>query len=172
MDNNRIIQYIIKESILGFVLVAQSNKGVCAVFIGNNISLLVSSLQNKFSKIILNNSDQALQNVANQIISLIANPTTKLNVEMEINGTEFQQKIWKMLQEIPVGETISYKELARRAGNPMAIRAAANACASNLLAIIIPCHRVIKSNGMISGYRWGQSIKQQLLKNEVISIAI
>ena len=160
------IYYTIQKCKLGHILVSKTAKGICAIFFDNSVSDLKNHLQSRFpnDKIILDNLN--LEKEVTKIIQYVENPKRKLNLALDIRGTPFQQKVWQALCEIPLGLTASYSEVAQKIGLPKAARAVAQACANNAIAVLIPCHRVIRSDGAISGYRWGVKIKEYLLKAE------
>ncbi|CDM89652.1 bifunctional DNA-binding transcriptional regulator/O6-methylguanine-DNA methyltransferase Ada [Xenorhabdus bovienii] len=161
-----LIQFAITECSLGTILVARSLKGICAISFGDNPTELLNSLQDKFSKAEFIGGDLDFENVVAKVIELVEKPGILFNLPLDIQGTVFQQRVWKMLLTIPTGTTISYTQLAEMIGNPGAVRAVANACGQNSIAVAIPCHRVVKLDGDISGYRWGIERKRLLLDRE------
>ena len=160
------IRFALAECSLGSVLVAASQKGVCAIFLGDDPEILVQDLQNKFPKANLIGGDKDFEQIVAQVIGLIEAPKTGFNLPLDMRGTAFQQRVWRALREIPAGSTLSYGDIATRIGAPKAVRAVARACATNSIAVAIPCHRVIRNNGALSGYRWGVERKNTLLKRE------
>jgi len=160
------ITYTIKDSILGSILVAQSEKGICAVHMDDCASTLLKTFQIRFPEASFTDLDRKRNKRANNIIKFIEQPHGGLNVLLDMRGTEFQKKVWSAIREIPSGETASYIDLAKRLKQPKAVRAVARACAMNPLAVVVPCHRIIKNDGTLSGYRWGVERKQQLLELE------
>ena len=160
------IFFAIGECSLGSILVAQSQKGVCAILIGDDPAALVRDLQDRFPKANLVGDENRYQELVAKVIGLIEQPGVGLDLPLDIRGTSFQQRVWKALQRIPPGSTITYSELAAKVGVPKAVRAVAQACAANALAVAIPCHRVIRHDGSLSGYRWGVERKQALLERE------
>lgn len=160
------IKYVIGESSLGMVLVACSVHGVCAIYLGNNSETLIQELRKNFSHSELIKWDDNYEQLLATVVSYIESPAQGLQIALDIRGTEFQQRVWQVLQDIPVGTTMSYAEIAKKTGSPKAVRAVAGACAANNLAVVIPCHRVIRSDGGLSGYRWGIDRKRTLLKKE------
>ena len=158
------ICFAIGECSLGSILVAKSERGICAVLIGDDPRLLVSDLRAQFPKtdLIGHESDDLVAKVA----GLIEKPGAGLDLPLDIRGTAFQQRVWKALQQIPVGSTASYREVAKRIGMPTAFRAVAQACGANSLAVVIPCHRVVRNDGGLSGYRFGVERKRALLERE------
>ncbi len=161
------ITYGVAPCPLGQVLVAMSTKGVCAVLLGNDPKQLAADLQQRFPAADCLQQDPALKDSLSAVIRLIDQPQAAPDLPLDIRGTAFQQRVWQALQRIPAGETRSYREVAICLGSPNAVRAVAGACAANPLALVIPCHRVIRSDGGLSGYRWGLERKQSLLEREV-----
>ncbi|MBP6563479.1 MAG: bifunctional DNA-binding transcriptional regulator/O6-methylguanine-DNA methyltransferase Ada [Neisseriaceae bacterium] len=151
---------------LGDILVAQSDMGICAILLGDDAHALLKSLQDTFPKAELIGADPQFEQVVAQVVGFIEAPQIGLTLPLDIRGTAFQQRVWQALRDIPVGSTASYADIARRIGAPKAMRAVAGACAANVLAVAIPCHRVIKQDGALSGYRWGIERKRALLKKE------
>ena len=162
------IQYTIIATELGKLLVATTQRGVCAVRFGESEAELLRELKHDFSAAEITRDDKALATVANQVKQLVNGSTTPLNIPLDLRGTAFQQMVWKELRRIPAGETRSYADLAKKIGRPKAVRAVANACASNSVAVVVPCHRVVQKNGSLSGYRWGVKRKAALLEKEAI----
>ena len=160
-----VIQCTIGKCALGSMLIAISKRGICAITLGDDPKTLLRDLQDRFPKAELIRNDQP-QTFTGAITSLIEDPHTHLPLPLDIRGTAFQRKVWNALEKIPRGETATYTDIARRIGKPKAIRAVAQACAANHLAVVIPCHRVVRSDGALSGYRWGVSRKAALLKSE------
>jgi AraC family transcriptional regulator of adaptative response/methylated-DNA-[protein]-cysteine methyltransferase len=164
--NTTNIYFAIGECSLGSILVAQSERGICAIALGEDPAVLLNELQIQFSTATLIGADANYETVVAQVIGFIEHPTDTFNLPLDIRGTLFQQRVWQALQTIKPGETASYSELAQRIGSPNAVRAVASACAANVLAVAIPCHRVVRSNGALSGYRWGVERKRALLELE------
>jgi AraC family transcriptional regulator, regulatory protein of adaptative response / methylated-DNA-[protein]-cysteine methyltransferase len=160
------IQFVINGSSLGLVLVARSEKGVCAVLLGDDGLELERELQRRFPKTTLVDGDDDLQALAPRIINCIDSPARDLKVPLDLRGTDFQRAVWSALREIPIGSTATYAEIAKRLGMPKSFRAVAQACAANNLAVVVPCHRVVRSDGALSGYRWGVERKRTLLERE------
>ncbi|GAA5482734.1 bifunctional DNA-binding transcriptional regulator/O6-methylguanine-DNA methyltransferase Ada [Haloferula sargassicola] len=151
---------------LGAVLVASSLKGICALSLGDDPEKLVEELERRFAHAELMGGDPHYQRLVARVIGLIDSASGDWNLPLDLRGTAFQQRVWRALQDVPSGARVSYSELAERLGTPGAVRAVASACAANKLAIAIPCHRVVRRDGSVSGYRWGVERKQQLLKRE------
>ncbi|EIC84377.1 bifunctional DNA-binding transcriptional regulator/O6-methylguanine-DNA methyltransferase Ada [Serratia sp. M24T3] len=151
---------------LGDILVAESSRGICAILLGDNPQTLVESLQDNFPHAQLLGNDPDFEQRVATVVGFVDRPTAGLNLPLDIRGTAFQQRVWHALRAIPVGETLSYSQVAEKIGSPKAVRAVAGACAANLLAVAIPCHRVVRNDGNISGYRWGVARKKSLLEKE------
>jgi O-6-methylguanine DNA methyltransferase len=160
------IAFSIGESALGAVLVARSTDGVCAILIGSVAAELESDLATRFAYSKLVRNDRKLSDDLGEILRFIETPSDGLNLRLDIRGTPFQQRVWEALLRIPPGSIVTYGALANRIGKPGAVRAVANACAANAIALAIPCHRVVRSNGTLSGYRWGVERKRALLARE------
>ena len=163
---NTLIHFAIGECSLGSILVAKSARGVCAVLLGDDPLLLVRDLQDQFPKADIVGDESGYEELVAKVIGLIEKPSVGLDLPLDIRGTAFQQRVWKALQQIPLGSTASYADIAKTIGMPKAVRAVAQACASNHIAVAIPCHRVIKNDGGLSGYRWGVERKRTLLERE------
>ena len=160
------MRFAIGQCTLGAILVATTERGVCAVELGDDPNELVEDFQDRFSSAQIVGADAEFEKIIAHVIGLIENPRKNFALPLDIQGTIFQQKVWEELRKIPVGSTKTYSEIARILGTPSAVRAVAGACAKNKLAIVIPCHRVIKKDGALSGYRWGVERKAQLLECE------
>lgn len=163
---NTDIRFALAEFSLGSILVASSEKGICAISIGDDPQSLLNELQDRFPHATLTGGDAEFELLVAQVIGFIETPKLGLDLPLDIQGTAFQQRVWQALRQIPAGRTVTYTELARLIGMPRAIRAVASACAANTLAVAIPCHRVVRLDGSLSGYRWGVEIKRSLLDNE------
>ncbi|HZE42489.1 MAG TPA: bifunctional DNA-binding transcriptional regulator/O6-methylguanine-DNA methyltransferase Ada [Steroidobacteraceae bacterium] len=160
------IRFAIGECSLGSILVAATDKGVCAILMGNDPEALVRELQDRFAKAELIGGDARFETLVAKVVGFVEQPRLGLDLPLDVRGTAFQQRVWKALRQIGVGKTASYGEIAARIGNPKSIRAVAQACAANMLAVAIPCHRVIRTDGQLSGYRWGVQRKRALLERE------
>jgi AraC family transcriptional regulator of adaptative response/methylated-DNA-[protein]-cysteine methyltransferase len=160
------IRFAIGECSLGAILVAVSSRGVCAIALGDDPEQLARDLQDRFPKADLMGGDAEFEQYVARVVALVEAPGAGCNLPLDIRGTAFQQRVWQALQEIPAGTTASYAEIAERIGEPRSARAVARACAANLLAVAIPCHRVVKKDGGLSGYRWGVERKAALLDKE------
>lgn len=161
------IRFAFGQSSLGSVLVAQSARGVCAILLGGDPEALARDLEARFPHAKLIPGVAAFEQLVTNVVALVETPATGLNLPLDIRGTAFQQRVWRVLQEIPPGATASYTEIAQRIGSPKSVRAVAAACAANNLAIAVPCHRVVRSDGALSGYRWGIERKRALLEREL-----
>jgi AraC family transcriptional regulator of adaptative response/methylated-DNA-[protein]-cysteine methyltransferase len=160
------IRFAVGACSLGAILVAATERGICAVLMGDDPEPLVRDLQDRFPKAQLIGADAGFEATVAQVIGLVEAPRIGLNLPLDVRGTAFQQRVWAALRAIPAGETVSYTELARRIGSPAAVRAVAGACAANPVAVAIPCHRVVRTDGGLSGYRWGIERKAQLIARE------
>lgn len=163
------IRFALSECSLGSVLVASSEKGVCAILLGDDSAALVRDLADRFPKANLMAAAREFQRVVAQVIGLVENPHVRCDLPLDVRGTAFQQKVWQALRKIQAGKTTTYSEIAHQIGKPKAVRAVASACAANAIAVAIPCHRVLRSDGSISGYRWGVERKRALLKKETMT---
>jgi AraC family transcriptional regulator, regulatory protein of adaptative response / methylated-DNA-[protein]-cysteine methyltransferase len=160
------IRFAVGECSLGSILVAASELGICSISLGNAPGTLVKELQDRFSNAELIGGDKRFERTVAQVVAFVDKPSMGLELPLHVQGTAFQQRVWKALCEIPCGATCTYSELARKLGQPNATRAVAGACAANTLAVAIPCHRVVRVNGSLSGYRWGVERKEKLLNAE------
>jgi AraC family transcriptional regulator, regulatory protein of adaptative response / methylated-DNA-[protein]-cysteine methyltransferase len=160
------IVYGIGASSLGHVLVARSDRGLCAVMMGDDPAALETEIKTTFSNATSITSDPELDALLTKVIALIETPNEPVDLPLDIRGTLFQRKVWAALRAIPPGQTASYAEIAKRIGAPASTRAVARACATNEIAVVIPCHRVVRSDGALSGYRWGVDRKRTLLDRE------
>ena len=163
---NEEIRFAVGETSLGAILVASSKKGVASILLGADPDTLVRNLQDRFPKARLIGADGDYEALVATVVGFVEAPNLGLDLPLDVRGTAFQQRVWQALQEIPVGQTVSYAEVARRIGSPKAVRAVAGACAANNLAVAIPCHRVVRNDGSLSGYAWGVERKRVLLDRE------
>lgn len=163
---NMQIRFAIGQCSLGAILVAQTERGICAIFLGDNPNFLARELQDRFPRAELIGDDQSFENVIAKVIGFIEAPEIGLDLPLDVRGTAFQQRVWQALREIPFGKTVTYTEIAKRIGAPKSVRAVANACGANKIAVAIPCHRVVRTDGNLSGYRWGVERKRALLTKE------
>ena len=160
------IRFAIGQCSLGAILTAQSEKGVCAILLGDDPDALLRDLQDRFPTARLIGGDVDYEQWMAKVVGLIEAPALGLDLPLDVRGTAFQQRVWRALQAIPAGSTASYLDIARQIGAPRAVRAVAQACAANSLAVAIPCHRVVRQDGGLSGYRWGVERKRALLRRE------
>jgi AraC family transcriptional regulator of adaptative response/methylated-DNA-[protein]-cysteine methyltransferase len=160
------IRFAIGQSSLGAILVARSDKGVCCILIGDDPQDLAEDLQRRFGKADLVGDDPDFAALVAQVVGFIEAPRLGLDLPLDVRGTAFQQRVWRALRAIPAGKTASYADIAAAIGAPSAVRAVAGACAANPIAVAIPCHRVLRNDGALSGYRWGVERKRALLDAE------
>ena len=164
--SNHEIRFAVAEGSHGSILVAQSDRGICAILLGDDPDQLARDLQDQFPSANLIGGDAAFGQLVARVVGFVEAPALGLDLPLDIRGTVFQQRVWQALRTIPAGQTVSYKDIARQIGSPKAARAVAAACAANALAVAIPCHRVVRSDGGVAGYRWGVERKRALLKRE------
>lgn len=165
--SNAKIRFAVGECSLGAILVAQSELGICAILMGDEPEALLEDLQRRFRKALLIGGDSAFEQVVAQVVGFVEAPQLGLGLPLDIRGTVFQQRVWQVLCEIPPGTRATYSEIANRIGAPKSFRAVALACGANPLAVAIPCHRVVRNDGGLSGYRWGIERKRALLDREL-----
>lgn len=151
---------------LGLVLVAATQRGVCAILLGDDQDSLESELRARFRQARIEPADADFAHTVELVVAAIDSPGRAASLPLDIQGTAFQRRVWKALQAIPPGTTLSYTELTARVGAPRSVRAVAGACGANKLAVVVPCHRVIAANGELAGYRWGIGRKRALLQRE------
>ncbi|HYE08201.1 MAG TPA: bifunctional DNA-binding transcriptional regulator/O6-methylguanine-DNA methyltransferase Ada [Planctomycetota bacterium] len=163
---DQVIRFAVGECSLGAILVAASAKGVCAILLGDDPDALARDLQDRFPRATLIGDDARFDALVATVVGAVEAPAAATDLPLDIRGTAFQQRVWQALRRIPAGETISYTQLARRVGAPRAVRAVAGACAANAVAVLIPCHRVVRTDGSLSGYRWGVERKRALIARE------
>lgn len=163
--NGEVIRYAMSVSSLGPILVAATPRGICMIEFGEADSL-IETLAQRFPKAQIEPSGDKLNDLVAAVVALIDAPTSESDIPLDIRGTAFQELVWQALTKIPPGTTVSYSELAEKIGRPTAARAVARACASNVLAVAVPCHRVVRGSGEISGYKWGVERKRTLLERE------
>ena len=164
---NTEIRFAIGECSLGSILVAKSERGVCAIMLGDDPEALARDLQDRFPQARLIGGDAEFEAMVAKVVGFVEAPGLGLDLPLDVRGTAFQQRVWQALRDIPAGETASYAEIAERIGAPKSVRAVAQACSANTLAVAIPCHRVVRQDGALSGYRWGVERKRALLAREV-----
>jgi AraC family transcriptional regulator of adaptative response/methylated-DNA-[protein]-cysteine methyltransferase len=165
-DAGGSIRFTIGECTLGSVLVAMSGKGICAILLGDEADGLLRDLQDCFPEVSLIQGDGELEQRMAEVVSFVENPAVGLDLPLDVRGTAFQQRVWQALREVPAGSTASYGEIARRIGAPKEAYAVGEACAANMIAVAIPCHRVVRKDGTLADYRWGFRRKRSLLKRE------
>jgi AraC family transcriptional regulator of adaptative response/methylated-DNA-[protein]-cysteine methyltransferase len=166
---NATIKFAVGQCSLGAILVACSERGICAISLGDDPQALVDELQARFARATLIGADPEFERLVAEVVGFVEAPRIGWSLPLDIRGTSFQRRVWEALQAVPAGAVVSYAELARRIGLPNAVRAVARACASNSLAVAIPCHRVVRTDGSLSGYRWGVERKRLLLEREARS---
>jgi AraC family transcriptional regulator of adaptative response/methylated-DNA-[protein]-cysteine methyltransferase len=166
------IRFAVGQSSLGAILVASSEKGVAAILMGEDPAALVRDLQDRFPRARLIGGDTQYEELVARVVGFIEAPQIGLDLPLDVRGTAFQQRVWRALGEIPPGKTLSYSEIARAIGAPGAVRAVAGACASNNIAVAIPCHRVVRNDGSLSGYAWGVERKRALIAREAAPVGI
>lgn len=163
---NEEIKFAVGQTSLGAILVASSTKGVAAILLGDDADELVRDLQDRFPSARLIGADRGYEALVAQVVGFVEHPAKGLSLPLDIRGTAFQQRVWRALKQIPVGATVCYADIARRIGAPKAVRAVASAIAANNVAVAIPCHRVIRNDGSLSGYAWGVERKRELIRRE------
>ena len=163
------IRFAIGECSLGSILVAASARGVCAILLGDDPAKLARDLQDRFPRAELVGGNAGFERLVAQVVGFIEAPQVGFDLPLDVRGTAFQERVWRALRKIPTGATVTYGDLAQRIGVPKAIRAVAQACAANPLAVAIPCHRVVRSDGGVAGYRWGVERKRALLRREKVA---
>ncbi|HTI79532.1 MAG TPA: bifunctional DNA-binding transcriptional regulator/O6-methylguanine-DNA methyltransferase Ada [Acetobacteraceae bacterium] len=163
---NEEIRFAVGQTSLGAILVGSSQKGVAAIILGDDPETLVRNLQDRFPNAHLVGADSDYETLVARVVGFVEEPWNGVDLPLDVRGTAFQQRVWQALREIPVGKTVPYAEIARRIGAAKAVRAVAGACAANNLAVAIPCHRVIRNDGALSGYAWGVERKRRLLERE------
>ena len=160
------IRFAIGACSLGAILVASTDKGICAILMGDDPDQLARDLQDRFPQAELRGAEADFEATVATVVGFVESPALGFDLPLDVRGTAFQQRVWQALRAIPSGSTVSYAELAERVGVPSGARAIAGACAANPVAVAIPCHRVVRQDGSISGYRWGVERKAALLKRE------
>ena len=160
------IRFALGQCSLGAIAVAATERGVCSVLLGDDAQQLLQDLQDRFPKAQLVGADADFEQWVAKVVAVVEQPRLGLDLPLDVQGTAFQQRVWQALRSIPAGQTVSYTQLAQRIGQPSASRAVASACAANPVAVAIPCHRVVRTDGSLSGYRWGVERKRALLLRE------
>lgn len=166
MTTSHTIHYGMSDSTLGAIAVARSRKGVCAILFGDDRRALLADLRQRFPRSELVEDAAGLKTTLARIARFVDSPAAGIDLELDLAGTEFQRRVWRALMKIPAGTTASYADIARAIEAPKSVRAVAQACGANALALAIPCHRVVRSDGALSGYRWGVTRKRALLNRE------
>lgn len=165
----KLIRYGIVQSYLGWVLVAVSDRGVCRIDFDDSPEILKARLDENFPNAELISDDPTISSIISQTVAFLETPELEYALPLDIQGTAFQQQVWQALRDIRPGTTVSYGDIAKQIGNPKAVRAVAQACGSNSIAVAIPCHRVVRKNGELGGYRWGIKRKEMILEREASS---
>ena len=160
------VTFAIGQCSLGAILVARSEKGVCSIAFGDDPDALAQALQDRFPHAELVGDDADFERLVAQVVGFVEAPGIGLDLPLDVRGTAFQQRVWRALRDIPAGRTATYAEVAAAIGEPQAVRAVAGACGANTIAVAIPCHRVVRTDGSLSGYRWGVERKRALLERE------
>jgi len=160
------IRFALGPCSLGLALVGQTTRGVCTILLGDSAAALRAELARRFPRARLVAGDRAFEAVVARVVACVETPTLGLDLPLDVRGTAFQHRVWRALRDIPAGTTATYGEIARRIGAPRAVRAVAGACAANPVAVAIPCHRVVREDGGLGGYRWGLPRKRALLSRE------
>lgn len=160
------IQFAISQSFLGLVLVAASEKGICAILLGNQAKSLSADLRSHFPKAALTAGDAGFEEMPAKVVYAVDTPGSKLDLPLDLRGTDLQRRVWQALRAIPVGATATYKEIAAKIGPPATAQDVGEACAANALAVVVPCHRVVRTDRSVAGYRWGINRKRALLQKE------
>jgi AraC family transcriptional regulator of adaptative response/methylated-DNA-[protein]-cysteine methyltransferase len=160
------IRFAVGECSLGAILVAQSQRGICAILLGADPEALLRELQDQFPRAHFIGGEAGFERLVAEVVGFVETPSIGLDLPLDVRGTAFQERVWQALREIPPGVTAIYADIAARIGSPRAVRAVAQACGANRIAVAIPCHRVVRRDGDISGYRWGVERKRELLRRE------
>lgn len=163
---HEVLTFAVGQCSLGAILVASSVKGVAAILLGDDPDALVRDLEDRFPKAQLVGADAAYEQLVAKVVGLVEAPARGLALPLDVRGTAFQQRVWQALRDIPAGATASYASIAQKIGSPRSVRAVAGACAANAIAVAIPCHRVVRHDGGLSGYRWGVERKRDLIARE------
>lgn len=167
---NTAMRFAVGECSFGSILVAASARGICAILLGDDPAALLHELQDQFPKAELIGGDADFEQLVATVVGFVEAPAIGLDLPLDLRGTAFQQRVWRALREIPAGSTMSYREIAQRIGAPKSVRAVGQACGANRIAIAIPCHRVVRTDGDLSGYRWGIERKRALLAREAATL--
>ncbi|MCI1838265.1 MAG: methylated-DNA--[protein]-cysteine S-methyltransferase [Achromobacter ruhlandii] len=160
------IRFAVGQCALGALLVAASDTGICEIALHEDPEQLVRNLQDRFKAARLIGADREFEQWMAAVVGFVENPSVGLHLPLDVRGTAFQRRVWEALREIPVGTTVTYTDIAERIGSPRSVRAVARACATNNIALAIPCHRVVRTDGSLAGYRWGIERKRELIERE------
>ncbi|NMU88628.1 methylated-DNA--[protein]-cysteine S-methyltransferase [Achromobacter ruhlandii] len=160
------IRFAVGQCALGALLVAASHTGICEIALHEDPEQLVRNLQDRFKAARLIGADREFEQWMAAVVGFVENPSVGLHLPLDVRGTAFQRRVWEALREIPVGTTVTYTDIAERIGSPRSVRAVARACATNNIALAIPCHRVVRTDGSLAGYRWGIERKRELIERE------
>ncbi|AMG46999.2 AraC family transcriptional regulator [Achromobacter xylosoxidans] len=160
------IRFAVGQCALGALLVAASDTGICEIALHEDPEQLVRNLQDRFKAARLIGADREFEQWMAAVVGFVENPSVGLHLPLDVRGTAFQRRVWEALREIPVGTTVTYTDIAERIGSPRSVRAVARACATNSIALAIPCHRVVRTDGSLAGYRWGIERKRELIERE------
>lgn len=160
------IRFAVGQCALGALLVAASDTGICEIALHEDPEQLVRNLQDRFKAARLIGADREFEQWMAAVVGFVENPAVGLHLPLDVRGTAFQRRVWEALREIPVGATATYTDIAERIGSPRSVRAVARACATNNIALAIPCHRVVRTDGSLAGYRWGIERKRELIERE------
>lgn len=166
---NAVLTFAFGHSSLGDILVAASAKGIAAILIGDDRDQLTADLKGIFPRAEFVTADRNFEKTVADVVELVERPKQTVDLPLDIRGTAFQQRVWKALRAIPLGVTATYADIANQVGDPKAVRAVARACATNPLALVVPCHRVVRTDGSLAGYRWGVERKRMLIERETQS---
>jgi AraC family transcriptional regulator of adaptative response/methylated-DNA-[protein]-cysteine methyltransferase len=161
-----LIRSMVGECWLGTILVAATDEGICAILLGDDPASLLRDLEDRFPRARLAGGDEALERLTAGVVDLVEAPGRDLDLPLDPRGTAFQRRVWQALREIPAGSTASYSEIAKRVGAPDEAYAVGETCAANMIAVAVPCHRVVRKDGGLAGYRWGLRRKRALLRRE------
>ncbi|RBL79995.1 AraC family transcriptional regulator [Streptomyces cavourensis] len=163
------IRFAVGQCSLGALLVAASDTGICEIALHDDPEQLVRNLQDRFKAARLIGADREFEQWMAAVVGFVENPSVGLHLPLDVRGTAFQRRVWEALRDIPVGATATYTDIAERIGAPRAVRAVARACATNNIALAIPCHRVVRTDGSLAGYRWGIERKRELIEREALA---
>lgn len=166
---NQRIRFTTCKSTLGYILVGAGKSGICAIFLGKDPARLVANLRARFPQAALTRDGRTVERLGEQVRAAVESPASDVPLTLDPGGTRFQQRVWQALREIPAGSTATYSDIAVRIGAPGTVRAVARACGANPVAVAIPCHRIVRRDGSLGGYRWGTQRKRELLRREAVA---